>query len=63
MIDPESEESKRRITDKENYQKAVNQCLILRKRLADSNAEKEELDRKISILNQELSLQQAWFDK
>ena len=57
MIDPESSESQKRITDKENYQKAVNQCLILRKRLSESNIEKEELDRRISILNQELSLQ------
>ena len=51
MIDPESLEAHKRITDKENYQKAVNQCLILRKRLSESNAEKEDLDRRISILN------------
>ena len=61
MIDPAAKENTEKVTDKQNYQLAVQSCIDLRKRLQESIQEKEDMMNRITMLNQELRLQETHF--
>lgn len=51
------------VTDKKNYEVAVQNCLTLRNKLHASIEERESLMKTISTLKEELNLQETHFKK
>lgn len=49
------------LTDKDNLNLAVKTTLSLRKKLAEASIERDELMKQISLLNDELKIQEQHF--
>eukprot|EP00356_Strombidium_inclinatum_P011820 CAMPEP_0170490562 /NCGR_PEP_ID=MMETSP0208-20121228/8730_1 /TAXON_ID=197538 /ORGANISM="Strombidium inclinatum, Strain S3" /LENGTH=56 /DNA_ID=CAMNT_0010765989 /DNA_START=51 /DNA_END=221 /DNA_ORIENTATION=- len=56
MIDPGNEINKKAASQSENYELAVKNCLVLRQKLTDCSEEKDDYEKKIAILQEELRL-------
>ena len=50
------------MSDKENYELAVQTAVELRNKLNESVIEREELGKRLTLLNQELRLQESHFN-
>ena len=62
-IDPDSEHNQEKLSEKQSHEAAIQQCLVLRKKLNDSIENYEELSKQVSFLSEELKLQEQHFMK
>lgn len=58
ILDPQGNVSTKATSDRENYELAIKNCLMLREKVNSNEVDKQELLKQIGILNQELKLQE-----
>lgn len=58
ILDPQGNVSTKATSDRENYELAIKNCLMLREKVNSHEVDKQELLKQIGILNQELKLQE-----
>jgi hypothetical protein len=66
LIDPVPQEKQKGepdVSDKDNYESAVRQCMELRSRLSESAQEREDMMKQISLLTEELRIQEQHFTR